>query len=446
MASARAFPDGFLFGTATSATQVEGGALDTDWARFAASPGRVKGGDTPTRACEHWERWRDDVTLQAELGMTAHRFSIEWARVEPEEGRFDHAALDRYREEAEGLALHGITPMITLHHFTLPGWVADKGGCSAKELPRLLERYAGVVAGALADVCRLWITVNEPNVVASMGYLFGVFPPGEVGRVDRALLAQHRLLEAHVRMYRAIHDESARRGKRAHVGVAHHLRVVAPRRPERRRDRAAARLMDAAFNEGFAGALTSGRLFGPFDDVLARATGFHPREAKGTQDFFGLNYYSRDLVGFAPSRPQEGFLSREVPAGSETSALGWEVYPRGLTDLLVAWHERAPLPFFVTENGIATDDDGQRCRFLWRHLEALLDARDRGVDVRGYLHWSLLDNFEWAEGYAPRFGLVEVDYETQTRRPRQSARLYADVITEHALPDGLLDKHLKAGP
>lgn len=449
----RSFPNGFLFGTATSATQVEGGACDSDWTRFARETGpsgrrRCHEGDTPDLACDHWQRWRDDVTLQAELGMTMHRFSLEWARIEPVEGRFDAAVLERYREEAALLKEHGITPMITLHHFSLPGWLADKGGLLCPDLPRLLERYATVVVKALADVCRLWVTINEPNVLSVAAYLFGWFPPGETGRVDKAALAQHRLLESHVRMYRAIHDESGRLGHTPAVGVAHHLRVVEPCRPQRRRDRAAARAMDAVFNDAFAGALASGELLGPLDDVASRLPvlrtgGFSVREAKGTQDFFGLNYYTRDLVRFAPSRPQEGFVVREVPKGAETSALGWEVFPAGLTALLEKWHRRTKLPFFITENGIATKDDAQRSRFLWRHLHAVKDAIDAGVDVRGYLHWSLMDNFEWHEGYAPRFGLVEVDYETQVRRPRESARLYANIIGEHALPDGLLEKHLK---
>lgn len=440
----RRFPPGFLFGTATSATQVEGGCTSSDWYRFSTEPGRVAHGDTPLTACEHWERWRDDVELQAELGLSAHRLSLEWARIEPEEGRFDHAALDRYREELAALRERGITPMVTLHHFTFPCWLADKGGVLCPELPRLMERYAERVADALSDLCSLWITVNEPKVLVVAGYLFGIWPPARVGRLDEAILGVMRLLEAHTRCYRALHRVAAKRGHEAQVGVAHHLRVVQPRDPAKRRDRLAALTMDRFFNETFTRTLLDGVAFGPLDRALEKATGFSPREAKGTQDFFGLNYYSRDIVHFAPAHVREAGVRREVPAGCEQTMLGWEVYPQGLTELLVHWHERAHLPFFITENGIATEDDAQRCRFLLRHLAALLDARDKGVQVRGYFHWSLLDNFEWHEGYAPRFGLVEVDYHTQRRRPRESARLYAEIVRRGALDDELLARHLGA--
>jgi beta-glucosidase len=430
---ARAFPPGFLFGTATSATQIEGGEVDSDWLRFSREPGQVHAGDTPAKACEHWERWFEDVQLQAELGMTAHRMSIEWARVEPSPGRFDHDALDRYREELGVLVGHGITPMLTLHHFTLPPWMADDEGLCSPRLPERMERYTSVVADALGDLCRLWCTVNEPNVVATMGYLFGLWPPAQSGRLDRALVAQQRLLEAHVRCYRVLKDKL---GDAASVGCAHHLRIFEPKRKDKRRDRLISGAMDGYFNNRFAGAIADGRRLRGVDDVLDRVTGFDAREAQGTQDYWGINYYSRDIISL---------FSRTVPDEAETSDLGWEIYPEGLLRVLRRWHDRQPLPVFITENGIATNDDAQRSRFLVAHLRALLDAVDEGVDVRGYFHWSLLDNFEWHEGYAPRFGLCEVDYETQARRPRDSARLYARIASDHALDRAIVDDVLSGG-
>lgn len=433
------FPGELLFGTATSATQIEGRCEGTDWLAFSREAGRVLHGDTPLIACDHWQRWREDVELQRSLGLHAHRLSVEWARVEPEEGVFDHAALERYREEVGALRDAGITPMVTLHHFTLPLWIARRGGLCARELPRLLERYAERVAEVLGDLVELWITLNEPNVVVVLGYLFGLWPPAERGRIDRVLLAHHRLLEAHVRMYRALHRVVPRRGRAPQVGVAHHLRVTEPHDPSRVLDWLAAGLQERFFNEGFLVALEQGRLSRPLDEVMAKLTGFSVREAKGTQDFFGLNYYSRDLVRLGLSR--EGVLERRVPEGADTTDLGWEIYPQGLSDLLLKWGHRLKLPVYITENGLADDDDDQRPGFLVRHLAEMARAMEGGVDVRGYFHWSLLDNFEWAEGYAPRFGLVEVDYETQQRRPRESAKLYARIAQERCIPDDVLLAH-----
>jgi beta-glucosidase len=224
------------------------------------------------------------------------------------------------------------------------------------------------------------------------------------------------------------------------VGVAHHLRIIEPHDPSRRRDRMAAKLQDTFFNEGFAGAMVRGRASGPLHKLAERLAGFSSSEAVGTQDFFGLNYYSRDLVRFDATKPGEAFMVREVKAGAEVSDLGWEIYPAGLTELVCKWHERSGVPVIITENGISTSDDGQRSRFLVRHLRAVHEAIERGADVRGYMHWSLMDNFEWAEGYTSRFGLVEVDYETQVRRPRQSAQLYARMAASGGVDDDILEE------
>jgi beta-glucosidase len=416
------FPPGFRFGTATSATQVEGGCLGTDWAQFARQPGRVHGGDTPDVACDAWNRWPEDVALQKGLGLNAYRLSVEWARVEPRPGVFDPSALDRYRATLGALIDAGIEPMVTLHHFALPLWQAARGGFLDRGLPQALERYTRKVVAALGDLCRRWVTVNEPSVAATFGHLFGAWPPG--GRsLGMALRAQHNLLAAHVAMYRAIKEAQ---GGASEVGVAHHLRVFAPARAGRRADRAGASFLRWAFNDAFARALCEGTHYGPFGMGLAD-------EARGTHDFFGLNYYTRDLVRFDPRRPADVFLPREVAPGAEVNDLGWEVYPEGLGQLLRAWSRRADVPVVVTENGIADAADRQRPGFLVRHLAEVARAIADGVDVRGYYHWSLLDNFEWADGYAARFGLVAVDFATQARTPRPSASLYARIAASRAI-------------
>jgi beta-glucosidase len=416
------FPPGFLFGTATSATQVEGGCTNTDWWAFAREPGRVQRGDTPDRACEEWDRWPADFALQKSLKLNAYRLSIEWGRVEPRPGVFDMAALDRYRAMLGALVDAGIDPMVTLHHFSLPLWQSRRGGFLDRALPGLMERYALRVVEALGELCQRYVTINEPSVVSTFGYLFGLWPPGRYN-LAKALQAQHNLLAAHLAMYRAI---KARLGAATQVGVAHHLRVFAPVRPGRWTDRAGASFLRWAFNDAFARALCEGTHYGPFGAGLAD-------EAKGTHDFFGLNYYTRDLVRFDLRRPGDVFLPRRVVAGAEVNDLGWEVYPEGLGQLLRSWSARAGVPIYVTENGIADASDLQRPSFLVRHLAEIAQAIARGIDVRGYYHWSLLDNFEWAEGYSARFGLVAVDFQTQSRTIRPSASLYARIAAASSI-------------
>jgi beta-glucosidase len=396
-------PDALLLGTATSATQIEGHCRTSDWSRFARTPGCVRRGDTPDVACDSWRRWREDVALQTELGMQSYRFGLEWARVEPRPGEIDHAALNEYRAMLGALGDAGIEPMVTLHHFTLPAWVADRGGVLARGFAERLARFARVAVDALGDLCRLWITVNEPSILAAHAYLFGVWPPARKNPL-LAFRAQQSLLGAHDAAYRALKEHGVL------VGVAHHLRVTEPADPASRADRVAA------------------SFFGRLGDAFAEAACRH-----GTQDFFGINYYSRDVVRFSMARAKELFVERGVPPGAPVSDLGWEIYPAGLGNVVRRWAKRSGLPIYITENGIADASDDKRGPFIRAHLAELARAVADGVDIRGYCHWSLLDNFEWAEGYEPRFGLVEVNCTTGERRPRPSAALYARIVRERSL-------------
>jgi beta-glucosidase len=406
MTTAR-LPHTLLLGTATSATQIEGHCSSSDWSRFAKQPGRIKHGDTPDVACDSWNRWREDVALQKELGMQAYRFGLEWARIEPRPGEIDRAALTEYRAMLGALRDARIEPMVTLHHFTLPAWLADRGGVLARDFPTRLASFARVAVETLGDLCRLWITINEPNVLAAHAYLLGVWPPAKKNPA-LAFRAQHALLAAHDAAYRALKDA---RGDGVHAGVAHHLRAVQPERPDDLADRSAAALFRRVFNDGFAEAACK----------------------HGTQDFFGVNYYSRDVVRFSAAHAKELFVKRSVPPGARVSDLGWEIYPEGLYEVVRRWAKRSGLPVYVTENGIADARDDKRGPFLEAHLAEVERLVADGIDVRGYFHWSLLDNFEWAEGYEPRFGLVEVDYRTGERRPRKSAALYARIARQRSV-------------
>ncbi len=398
------FPDGFLFGTAASATQVEGHCAQSDWAAFAREPGRVRGGDTPDDACDQLHRFREDVALQARLCMGAHRLSIEWARVEREPGEFDPATWDHYRDVLGAHRDAGITPMVTVHHVTLPRWVAQRAACSRRICRRSSRASPSAPSRRSATCASSGSPSTSRNMLALQAHLLGVWPPARSSPVE-AVRAHQNLFRAHAAMYRAMHEAAGRRGHSISVGVAHHLRVIEPERFGRLADRMWAALFERLFNDAFARAVCD----------------------SGLHDFFGVNYYSRDLVRFSAAHARAGFLRRLVPEGAEVSDLGWEIYPEGLGYVLDAWWPRARVPIYITENGIADADDDQRPRFLVRHLAEVARAIERGVDVRGYMHWSLLDGFEWAEGYAPRFGLVEVDRVTQERSPRPSAELYARI-------------------
>ncbi len=393
-------PDGFLFGTATSATQIEGGCTTIDWWEFSHEEGRIAHGDVPDVACDHWNRWREDIELQTRLGMNGYRLSIEWGRVEPEDGRFDDAALDRYREEVKTLREVGIEPMVTLHHFSWPLWLHRRGGVLAPDMPDRFAAFTRRVANALGDHVKLWITINEPNVYLAQGFILGVWPPAKKGDVRALPKIVVALKRAHVRAYRALHELVPG----ASVGFAHHVRVASPA-TERLRDRAAAMLLDRTFNRLFFGV---------------------------PQDFLGVNYYSRDVVRFSLRKATELFADRGIAEGAPTSDLGWEIYPEGL-GIVLRDLARQKKPIFVTENGIADAKDEKRGRFLETHLAEVAKAIDEGIDVRGYMHWSLLDNFEWAEGYHPRFGLYEVDYPTQARKLRKSGERYAEIAKARRL-------------
>lgn len=412
------FPAGFLWGTATSSHQVEGDNRNNDWWAWEQEPGRIYGGQSSGLACDHYRRYLEDIELMAALGYNAYRFSLEWSRIEPESGHFSVAALDYYAQVLEALRARGIEPVVTLHHFTLPLWLARAGGFLNPEAVERFDRYAREVAAALGREVRYWVTINEPMVLATQSYLLGLWPPGHKNLFETLRVARHLLL-AHARAYHRLKEVNGE----AMVGLAKHLRVVDPGRPGLL-DRGVAGLLDYVFNWAFLSGVERGRLPLPF--------GFNQRmpELLQTQDFLGVNYYTRDIVFFDWRSPGTLFAKMEVAVGRERNDLGWEVYPEGLYRLLKRLQTYGK-PILITENGISTGDDLARQRFLLDHLRQVKRALEEGVEVRGYFYWSLLDNFEWAEGYRARFGLVEVDFATQKRSPRPSAHLYGEMVRKN---------------
>ncbi|HUF40290.1 MAG TPA: family 1 glycosylhydrolase [Anaerolineales bacterium] len=429
MAEARlTFPRDFLWGTATAAYQVEGSNANSSWHAWEQA-GHIAAAGSAAQACDWWGgRWREDFDRAAETGQNAHRFSVEWSRIEPEPGRWDEAALDRYRDMARGLAERGLEPMATLHHFSDPLWLAETGGWVV-DRTAAFEAFAVRVVEALKDHVRLWITFNEPNVYVTLGYITGVFPPGATDPFAAGRVMSH-LLDAHIAAYHAIH----RIRPDAQVGMAHHYRGMAPQRPWFPPDRWISAFHSRRFNEAFPRALQTGRLRLPVG--LPRASA-----ARGTQDFFGLNYYTSDLVRFAPFAPRVLFGRRSFPEDAEVSPNGFIANRPAEFARALRWAKGFGLPIYVTENGIEDASDRLRPRYLVEHLRQVWLAANFNWKIRGYFHWTLVDNFEWGNGWTQRFGLWELDLQTQARRMRPSAGLYAEICRANALSSEMVARY-----
>lgn len=438
------FPAGFLWGAATAAYQIEGspfadGAGPSIWDVFSHTPGRVANGDTGDVACDHYRRYRQDVALMRHLGLTAYRFSIAWSRVQPRgKGPPNPAGLDFYRRLVDALLDAGIAPVPTLYHWDLPAALDATGGWTDPDVAGRFADYADLCFRALDHVDR-WATLNEPWVVADGGYLHGTLAPGRRSPAEAARAA-HNLLRAHALGVEAYRATARPAGDGAGIGVVINLE---PKHPasERAEDHAAAARADAYMNRHYLDPLLLGRypqeLAGVYGDAWSTDFDRQAPSLAVPVDWLGVNYYTRSVVRHEPAAwaaaapvPQSGALHTEI---------GWEVYPPGLEETLRWVAERyGPLPLYVTENGAAFPDPPQappegvddplRVAYLRHHLRAAAGALAAGVDLRGYFVWSLLDNFEWSHGYAKRFGIVHVDYATQRRTPKASARFYADVI------------------
>lgn len=416
------FPRGFLWGTATSSHQVEGNNANNDWWDWEQEPGRVLMGHKSGVACDWWAgRWKEDLDRAADGGQNAHRLSIEWSRVEPDPAVWDDAALDYYRQIIKGTLDRGLMPMVTLHHFTNPRWVAERGGWLNPDIVPLFERYTRKVVAALHDLAGLWVTINEPNVYYVCAYLEGVWPPGEknLGLVPRII--KHLTL-AHAAAYHAIHEIQPN----GLVGLAHHYRGFQPADPHNLFHRGMARLKAGAFNHLFPRAVTDGRI---------RFLHWRERipEAAGTQDFFGLNYYTVERTKFNIFKPMSSIGAHSYPEDADLSPSGFIANePSGLWEA-ISWAHQFGLPIYISENGIDEAEGGIRSRYLASHVRQVWRGVNFNWPVRGYFHWSLVDNFEWERGWTQRFGLWALNVETQQRTKRPGADLYAEICTANGL-------------
>jgi beta-glucosidase len=402
-ASARSAPlaSGFLLGAATSSHQVEGGNRWNDWWDLEES-GRLP--HRSSEACRHYELYESDFDLAASMGHNAHRLSIEWSRIEPRPGEWNGEALDHYAAVIAALRRRKIEPIVTLHHFTNPAWFAAQGGWASAGSIASFARYVEVIAARLAGQVKYWLTINEPTVYVKHAYLSCDWPPCGKSSWLQAARALRHLCRAHTAAYRALHGHRAD----AQVGFAHNAPLVVPCNPRRRADRAAAWLRDAALN-----------------GLVFRLLGAPPCTVL---DFIGINYYARQVVRWRHQPGTARVFGTECTddhhgGTREYSSMGWEIFAPGLHKVLAKF-ARIGVPLMVTENGIATDDEALRCRFLREHLEALTKAVRESVPVLGYFYWTLMDNYEWTAGRTAHFGLAEVDFSTQQRTLRPAAQLF----------------------
>lgn len=397
------FPEGFLWGTATSAHQVEGNNIHSDWWDWEQSsqPPHLRSG----KACDQYHLYEQDFDLAKNLNHNAHRLSIEWARIEPKEGEFDQSEIEHYVKVLKYLKSLHITVMLTLWHFTLPKWVADKGGWENGETVKYFERFVKKIVPEISDYVDLWITLNEPGVYIYETYIERVWPHAKkswIGQVKTYL----NLVSAHKKVYKYLHSNFPA-GKP--VGIANNILSFEVYHKHSITEQIAVFLNDLFANHLFY--------------ILT----------KGTHDFLGINYY------FHVRFKNQGWTSQTVNMAQQThdvSDLGWEIYPEGIFEVLTDLAD--DLPIYITECGIASTNDDRRNRFLISYLQEIARAIKAGVNVRGFFYWSLIDNFEWRLGFEPRFGLVEVDHQTEKRRIRPSALVYTDIIQHNGIPHSLL--------
>jgi beta-glucosidase len=437
------FPDGFLWGVATSAYQIEG-AVDVDgrgvsiWDTFSHTPGKILHDDNGDIAADHYHRLDEDLDLLVQLGIKAYRFSIAWPRVQPDgKGAYNRAGLDFYRRVLDGLAARGIEPMVTLYHWDLPQALGDDGGWLNRDTAKRFADHAATVVGEFGDAARLWVTLNEPWCSAFLGYYEARFAPGHRD-YDEAYTAVHHLLLAHGLAVPAIRDASPS----AEIGLTCNLADIAAASEF---DAEAARAADMEENRVFLDPLFHGRYPDDAPERLRDERLVQPGDLQlisAPIDFYGLNYYIRETVANDPSEPNRGW--QRVAADGELTSKGDGIAPDGLTKVLIRLNEEyAPgLPIYITESGAPYHDyidpngevkDPERIEYLRRHFDSAHAALAAGVDLRGYFVWSLLDNFEWDSGYSMRFGLVYVEYGSQRRIPKSSARWYSEVIRANGL-------------
>ncbi len=431
------FPKNFLWGTASAAYQCEGNNTNSQWYHWEQQ-GRNLSGEACGKAANWWQAAEVDFELAEQMENNALRLSVEWSRIEPTEGHWDAAALDRYRAMLLDLRRRNIKPMLTLHHFSEPLWFAQRGSFANPANLRFFVRYVRHVVERLRDLCDFWITVNEPNVYAVEGYVLGTFPPG-AQNITRGLWVLRNLLQAHVEAFYAIRELQPQ----AQIGYCLHYRLFDPAFSLSPLDRGAAGMQASLFNWTPLQACERGTFPAPLNLLLAPV-----HHAAGARDYHGINYYTREMVRFDPTLPAELFGKRFMRPNVLSNDPGLdnsfgEIYPEGLYRVLheVYRRTRGNKPLYITENGFNDRRDDRRPRAILEHLTMLHRAIQDGIPVRGYLHWTLVDNFEWNQGWQAHFGLVELNPQTQERYPRRSASMFGEICRANAITEDIVERY-----
>ena len=418
-------PKGMLLGAATAATQIEGGKVNSNWNEWS-NQGRILDGSTCERACDHWNRWKEDLDLLASMKAETYRFSIEWARIEPEEGKFDASAIAHYREEISYMKKLGIVPLMTLHHFSNPLWFERKGAFAKTENVRFFLDFVKEAVKDFGDLVSDYVTINEPNVYALNGYAGQGWPPDEKS-LTQAARVLNVMAGCHIRAYERIHRMREAMGyKDTRVGFAMHMRAFTAKNQENPVDRTSAALEKSLFQNKLLRAFGNGDFRVPYRNL----GGF---EKKNYCDFIGINYYTRSVVSKVGDN-----LTRE---GAPKSDFGWEIYAAGLTECVREAQAIIPgIPVWITENGICDSEDAFRCLFLYEQFREIADAH---LSIERYYYWSFLDNFEWMDSESRRFGLVRVDYPTEKRTVNKSGRFFTEIVDHHGISDNMYDRYVR---
>ncbi len=413
--------DGMELGVASAATQIEGGDSDNSWYDWYQK-GHIRDGSDPSVANRHYELYEEDIRLMHDVGIRHYRLGIEWARLEPERGVYDEATFVHYRSELKLMQSYGIRPLLTLHHFTNPMWFERMGAFENRVCVDIFLSFVDKAVEYFGDLVSEYITINEPNVYATSGFFFGEWPPGKKSLFS-ALRVMGNMCECHIKAYELIHRRRKEKGfAETRVSYAHHMRVFAPMNPKSIIDRFGARLMRRLFQTSLSSAYLTGR------------GGFPLRHIYGTHnklycDFHAVNYYSRT----AAKGMRAGFLP-----GVPVNDLDWEIYPDGIVQCAKELYDIAKLPVYITENGTCDNTDAFRSRYVYEHIKAL---RECSLPVERYYHWCFTDNFEWVEGNSARFGLVQVDYDTQKRTVKKSGEFYTRMINEGGVSQSLFEEY-----
>jgi beta-glucosidase len=411
-------PKDLLLGCATAATQIEGGDKNNSWYEWSAQ-GKIKENGTTLRANNHWELYEDDVKLMAQMGMECYRLGVEWSRIEPSRGEFKSEAIAHYRRELELLLKYNIRPLLTLHHFSNPLWFEKMGAFTSPESVKIFTEFVHYVVENVKDLCQDYVTINEPNVYVTNGYVFGVWPPAEKS-IWKGMRVFKYMALSHISAYKEIHQIC----ENAKVGFANHLRIFVPYGSKNLFEILSAKLMRYLFQGAITKSMATGKLQFPIGVTAPLGKGKY-------YDFIGINYYTRSAVRR---------LTNSVLPNRPVNDLGWDIYPEGLTQLVKDQYEKYKAPVWITENGTCDKKDSFRADYIYNHLKQIAD---NNLPVERYYHWTFMDNFEWLEGETAPFGLVKCDFETQKRTVRKSGEFYSEIIKEKQVSQEMIDQYLK---